>query len=188
MPKKEGYLTPEEIRKLIDSAPTVRDRIVLKLFARTAISRLELKNLEVKDINFEKRLITVKGKYERARTIPVDKDTLNDILIYLGARKEGKLIQTQKASSISLKEINMITKRAGLIAKIKNPQPGYKFINPQLFRYSFVVNSLKAGIPLEIIQQIVGYSSVKKILDALRKPSLKEIQEIYDKLMSHENK
>jgi len=182
--KKKYYLKVSEINSLISASPNPRDRIVIKLLSRTGITRSELQRLNISDIDFEKKQLWVSNeKTNKLRLVPVDDDTLRDIRYLFGSKTNGRLISSQNRSTdgISLKEINMITKRCGILAAVKTPDPDSKYISPQLLRNSFIFNAYRAGVPVQHIQQIVGLSSVKSILDTIEKPVTSEVQDSYEK-------
>ena len=65
-------LKPGEIRKLIYATKSFRDRCILKILAYTAIRRHELTGLDVQDIDFERKRMTIrKGKGGKLRIIPL---------------------------------------------------------------------------------------------------------------------
>ena len=156
---KKYYLDVSKIDSLVSSAPNPRDRIVIKLFSRTGVTRAEMQRLDIRDIDFEKKQLWIQSS-NKLRHVPVDEDTLSDVRFFIGSRKSGHLISSNRAEDISLKEINMITKRAGLLAGVANPDPSSKFVSPQLLRYSFIVNAYLAGVPPHYIQQKIGRAHV----------------------------
>jgi len=91
----EYHLSRQDIKKVINAALHFRDRCILKTFAQTAMRRFELVNLDVRDIDFERRLIHIReGKGGKARTIPASEDLLGDLKHLLGNRKKGQSLPT----------------------------------------------------------------------------------------------
>ncbi len=178
------YLTQEEIRKMIICASSLRDRIIIKILARTGIRRGELRDLEIRDINFEKKQIYIRsGKGDKSRTAPIDPDTLQDIKFYIGERTSGKLITSNKQDSISLKQINEICAKCGKLAGVRHPNPGKKDINPHLFRHSFARMMLGKGMRMEEVKKILGHSSIKTTIDVYGEPGMETVQKSYEKIM-----
>lgn len=176
------YLNSEEINKIIDSAESLRDRVVLKILARTGIRRFELCNLLVKDVDFDtKNLFISHGKGDKARSVPVDEDTLQDIKFYLNSRRYGKLIQSNNKANDGIDEsrINEIVRKAAERANIKNPDPTKKHLNPHIFRHSFVRNMIKLGLPQNYIQEIAGHEAIDTTIRMYGKPALRDINELY---------
>lgn len=178
------YLTRDEIRKIIICAPSLRDRIIIKILARTGVRRGELRDLEIREVNFERRQIYIRsGKGDKSRTAPIDPDTLQDIKFYIGERTSGKLITSNKQDSISLKQINEICAKCGRIAGVRHPNPGKKDINPHLFRHSFARIMLGKGMRMEEVQEILGHSSIRTTMDVYGRPGMESVQKNYEKIM-----
>jgi integrase/recombinase XerD len=178
------YLTRDEIKKIIVCSPSLRDRTIIKILARTGMRRGELRDLEVRDVDFDKRRIYIRsGKGDKSRTVPVDSDTLQDIKFYIGDRKEGKLITSNKQNTISLKQINEICAKCGRIAGVRHPNPGKKDITPHLFRHSFARIMLEKGMRMEEVQKMLGHSSIKTTIDVYGTPGIESVQKNYDKII-----
>ncbi len=178
------YLTRGEIRKIIICSASLRDRVIIKVLARTGMRRGELRDLEIRDVDFDKnRLYIRSGKGDKSRTVPVDNDTLQDIKFYIGERKEGKLIRSNKQDTISLKQINEICAKCGKAAGVRHPNPGKNEINPHLFRHSFARMMLEKGMRMEEVQKVLGHSSIKTTMDVYGTPGMESVQKSYDRIM-----
>jgi integrase/recombinase XerD len=168
------------------ASSSLRDRVIIKILARTGMRRAELQELEYRDLDFERRRIFIRsGKGDKSRTVPVDPDTLQDVRFYLGERKEGRLIQSNKADSISLKQINEICAKCGENAGVKHPNPEKKDINPHIFRHSFARFMLEKGMRMEEVQKLLGHSSIKTTIDVYGTPGMESVQSDYDKIMGN---
>lgn len=183
------YLNPEEIKKIISSAPNFRDRVIIEVFAYTGMRRAELRDLKVEDVNFEREEIFIRsGKGGKSRTVPVDKGrVLIDIKQLISNRNKGNIFTSPKSypQGLSLKQINEIVAKCAKRAGVTHPNPSRKRVNPHLFRHSFVRNALKAGVPLQYVQQIVGHSSIKTTIDVYGTPSQQDIKEMYQEKISN---
>ncbi|MBW2975024.1 tyrosine-type recombinase/integrase [Candidatus Woesearchaeota archaeon] len=190
MPRKvnEYYLNWNEINAIIASAKNLKESVILKILARTGMRRFELAGLRVKDVDFDrKRFFIEKGKGgnkkdPRSRTVPIDDDTLQSLKFYLGSRKSGFLIQSNKKAheGISLSQINRIIANCAHRAGIKNPNPRLKNMNPHIFRHSFSRLSLESGIPFNMVQKIAGHSDARITLQMYGVPSINDTQKIYE--------
>lgn len=184
----EYYLNWDEINSIIAAAKNLKESAILKILARTGMRRFELANLKVKDIDFErKRLFIEKGKGGNAkdpksRAVPIDDDTLQAIKFYVGSRKTGFLIQSNKKGydGISLSQINRIVANCAKRAYVKNPNPKLKNMNPHIFRHSFSRLSLAAGIPFNMVQRIAGHADARTTLQMYGIPSITDTQQLYE--------
>ncbi len=187
MSQESSYsLTLDEIQRIMNAAPTFRDRVIIEVLASTGIRRAELQNLLISEIDFNREEIYVKeGKGKKSRTVPIDKDTLRDIKQLIGNRTQGNIITSPKSypNALSLKQINEIVAKCALLAGISHPNSGKKQINPHLFRHSFVRNALRAGVSLQYVQKMVGHSSIKTTADIYGTPSQEDIRLAYQKMV-----
>jgi integrase/recombinase XerD len=188
-PKKKYniyYLSIDEVNKIISAAKNLKERVVLKILARTGMRRFELCQLRVQDVDFNHKSIYIpSGKGDKPRSVPVDDDTLQDIKFYIGSRQYGKLIQSNKTSSEGIDEtrVNAIVRNAALRAGVKHPDPAKKYVNPHIFRHSFIRHLIKQGVPVNYVQQIAGHSDIKITLQMYGIPSFKDVQEEYQKVV-----
>ncbi|MBI2110102.1 tyrosine-type recombinase/integrase, partial [Candidatus Woesearchaeota archaeon] len=164
-PKYNVYYLPiEEINQIITAAKNLKERVVLKLLARTGIRRFELCQILVQHVDFKNKSVYIPhGKGDVPRSVPVDEDTLQDIQFYIGSRQHGKLIQSNNKDSDGIDEsrINIMVKNSAIRAGIKNPDPTKKYVNPHIFRHSLIRHLLKEKMPMNMIQQIAGHSDAR---------------------------
>lgn len=186
IPHKESiyYLKWDEVGRVIDAAETHRDRIIIKILARTGLRRAEVADLRVQDVDFERMRLYVRyGKRNKPRTVPVDPDTLDDIHVYLLDRKEGGLIHTNKSKCITKKCINDVCIKLGKLSGVRHPNPGRSVLNPHLFRHSFARFMLENGMHMEEVQQLLGHSHIITTISIYGTPTLNDVQESYDRIM-----
>lgn len=180
----EYHLKRQEIKKIINSALNFRDRCLLKTLAHTAMRRFEAANLDVRDIDFERKLIYIReGKGGKSRTIPVSEELLSDLRYLIGPKKKGALFANPRGERLSLRHINHILAKAGEKSGIQNPNPKYKNITCHLFRHSFAREWKRQGGSLETLSKILGHTSIKTTLDEYGTEDLEEVQENYEKLI-----
>ena len=180
----EYHLSRQDVKKIINAAIHFRDRCILKTFAQTAVRRFELVNLDVRDVDFERRFIHIReGKGGKARTIPASEDLLGDLKHLLGNRKKGPVFTNSRGGKLTVRQINNIVARAGERAGIGNPNPKYKNLTCHLFRHSFARQWKKQGGSTESLSKILGHTSIKTTLDEYGTEDLKDVQENYERMM-----
>jgi len=85
-PPKSKQCTPEEVLKLINTAPNALFRAVIALYASTG-RRQELIDLNIEDVDFERRILIAPDKKKRSnRTIIFSDWALDYLLDYLELR------------------------------------------------------------------------------------------------------
>ena len=65
------HLKPSEIRKLIIAIGSFRDRCIIKALFWLGLRRKELCGLDLRDIDFERKRVKVRGKGDKTRIIPM---------------------------------------------------------------------------------------------------------------------
>lgn len=195
----KAYLSPEQVRKLIAVAKTIRDILLVLILWRTGIRVGELIRIRVPDIDFENRAILIKVQkirkrdsktLERRRVVPIDRGTLHTIKEYLEWRKQfpykGDLlfpISRQRVNQIFWK----LGRRAG-INEIGDPAISqHRKLHPHLLRHSFSIHCVKHGMSIERLQKILGHQSPMTTSVYLQY-SVADLHEDYDKVWEDEGK
>lgn len=177
----EYHLSKTELKRLVNAPLEFRDRCVVKTFAQTAVRRFELQNLDVRDVDFDRRVIYIReGKGDKERTIPCSDDLLGDLRHLVGRRRTGPVFLSNRNKAFSTVAINNIVSKAGRLAGLKNPNPQYRNINPHLLRHTFSRLWKDAGRSIESLSKILGHTSVKTTLDEYGTEDLQTVQGNYD--------
>jgi site-specific recombinase XerD len=90
---KRRPLTRDEITKFLESinvstAVGLRDRALFELIYSSGLRVAEAAALKVSDIDFERRLMVVRGKFDRDRMVPVSEVARDFLVRYLGDKLE----------------------------------------------------------------------------------------------------
>ena len=177
------HLKPAEIKKLMIAAGNFRDRCIIKTLYWLGLRRKELTELDVRDIDFERKRVKVReGKGGKTRIVPIiDDEYLSDIKHLLGTRKDGAVFVSSHGKQLSIRMINHIIEKTGNIAGIKNPNPARTHLNPHLFRHSIPRFLKSKGFTAEWIQNFLGHQSYKTTMDMYGTISIDEMQEVAQK-------
>ena len=162
MKDMRGYLSPEDIRKVISHAASLRDRLILWRLWSTGCRLSEMLLLTVEDISWTDRALylwTLKRKKHRRsqRPVLVDEATLDLIREYMRVYNidEGPLIKIKKRR---VRQIVLATgRRAGI------PRVGEKPFHPHHFRHSHCVAWVRQNPTMEglrKLQQRLGHASL----------------------------
>lgn len=183
----EYHLKPSEVKKVVyASSLPFRDRCILKTFALTAIRRAELAALDVRDVQFEKRLLEVReGKGDKSRTIPITEELASDLRHLVANRKKGPIFMSQRGGFLAPRQINWIVAKAGQLAGVENPNPKYDRLTCHLFRHSFAREWKKRGGSIESLSKILGHTSIKTTLDEYGTEGLEDVQQNYAEIMQN---
>jgi len=176
------HLSEEEIIKLISSTKSPRDRVIIELLSFQALRRFEVAKIKIEDIDLDRRTINVLGKKNIFRIASLYSDSLlKHLEIYMSLLKSGEtylfpaVSNLNKEGHISKTQINRIVASAGERAKLKNPTPGLKNINPHILRHSCARILKDKGLSLETVQKVMGHLSFKSTMDVYGVKSVNEV-------------
>ena len=184
------FLSVDEMFELLkerdeSSVLSLRNRAILEIFYSSGLRLSELAGLDLIDLDFNQKLVKVRGKGRKERIVPVGgpalkavqeylekigeirKDTNGDILkkpLFLNAR--GERITTRSIARI----VNEITSKSGIGRKI----------SPHALRHSFATHLLNAGADLRSIQELLGHESLSTT-QKYTAVNINRMMEIYDK-------
>jgi integrase/recombinase XerC len=135
---------------------------MLELLYASGIRVSELIGLNLEDLNFDERLIRVKGKGKKERMIPFGRTAEESLQIYISRRmmiNKGKIDEEalflnyrgQRLSTRSVERtVSFYIQRSAVIRKI----------SPHSLRHSFASHLLSRGADLRIIQELLGHESL----------------------------
>jgi len=150
----------EEIDKLLSVITEVRDRAMIILLLRTGMRIGELLNLHVSDINLQERKISIYigEKNAQGRVVYFCDDAKEALLAWLNERDPGHrhLFYGRHGRPLSYagarKLFRKYLTKSGLKAK------GYTL---HQLRHTFATELLNAGMRLEVLQQLLGHSTIE---------------------------
>ena len=139
----------------------MRDFLIVALLYATGIRREELKNIRLSDIDRRHGTITVTGKGNKVRLVPLGEETLKDLNHYM--KKRDNFISEKQSESDSLflnKFGNTLSARSvDRLVKKFGRSKGLDF-TPHTLRHSFATHLLENGADLMLIKEILGHASL----------------------------
>ena len=161
-------LDAEEIDRLLNaidrSTPEgERNRAMLEVLYGCGLRVTELVDLKISRIHANEEFISVIGKGNKERLIPIGKTALNHIQLYLNSIRvhvqpqkghEDILFLNKFGKRMSRVMVFMIIKKLAVIAQIK------KSISPHTFRHSFATHLVEGGADLRAVQEMLGHASI----------------------------
>lgn len=161
-------LSPLEYRALRDATrDDVRMYAIVEFLLQTGLRIGELANIQLQDISIEKSNLKVRA-YEShdARKVPLNRTAKEAVEKYVAARPKTKnttLFVTKTGNPFLIRNIRTAVNRYFRIAGIKGAK-----VND--LRHTFVVEQLKAGVPIVELSHMVGHkrlSTTEKYLEFL---------------------
>ncbi len=173
------YLTEEEIGAMLSKAKerSLRDYIVLGLLAYTGMRVSELCNLNLEDLELEKRVIHIRGgKGKKDRIVILPEHFVRHLKNYVDSLEAnfGPLLPSRKGGRISPRSVQRIVKKYAELAGIK------KKVTPHVLRHSFATSMLNRGADIRFIQHLLGHSTLATT-EIYTHVDERTLREVYDK-------
>lgn len=164
-PKKlPGTLDADAVARLLDiqdkSPLAVRDKAIMELFYSSGLRLSELASLRWDQIDFPSSLITVTGKGNKTRMIPVGSYAIAALVEWRKVRgnfagfEEPVIFVSNRGKPISVRtiqsRIRYWARHQGL------PQNVY----PHLLRHSFASHMLESSGDLRAVQELLGHADI----------------------------
>jgi integrase/recombinase XerC len=165
-----------------DSFLGLRDHAILELFYSSGLRLSELVNLNQNDINFNDGTISVIGKGNKERVVPVGSFASKAIEKWLELRKNIKNLTSESKILFLSKNGKKLTPRAIQYRlkfwAIKQGIP--ENIHPHLLRHSFASHLLQSSQDLRAVQELLGHANISttQIYTHL---DFQHLSKIYDK-------
>ncbi len=174
-PRKEAkipkFLTAEEVEKVIvaicqvkDPLAAARNRAWIELLYSCGIRVSEAAGLSVGDIDFWNKTISVIGKGNKERVVPIGSPAVRAVRDYLKMRGEDILDKAAQKQPVftNLRSGTRLTTRAmHLIIEEAARKAGInRKIGPHVIRHSFATHLLDAGADLRSVQELLGHKNL----------------------------
>jgi integrase/recombinase XerC len=184
------YLPVDDVFRLLERPDRkkplgLRDLAILEVLYSCGIRVSELEALDISGVDFEGRLVTVIGKGNRERIVPIGRIALKAVRDYLeatrGLRKgdgydsrDAPLFINFRGGRLSGRSIGRIIKRYATESGL-NPE-----ISPHSMRHTFATHLLDGGADLRAVQELLGHASLSTT-QKYTHVSLDRLMEVYDK-------
>lgn len=163
LPKR---LTHDEARRLVTAATDPRTRLIVLLMLQEALRRVEISRLNVEDIDFAERSMTVRGKGGRGcetDALPISDETWQALVGYLALEDHthGPLIRNRVRhhGRTSAQTISELVRQAMVDAGIK--KPGDSLRTPHSCRHTAAHDILSRTSNVRAVQQALRHRSVR---------------------------
>lgn len=168
--KIPSFVTQKESQQMLEPVTNeqdaksyfyLRDFLIVAMLYATGIRREELTNIKINDLDLRHGTITVTGKGNKVRLVPLGEETLKDLNHYLMIRMDyvndkktetNSLFLNKYGSAISTRSVDRLVKKFG-------HSKGLDF-TPHTLRHSFATHLLENGADLMLIKEILGHASL----------------------------
>ncbi len=183
-------LSDQEIRKLFGSVSTesykgLLNLSMMELCYSCGLRVSELCNLKIDQANVQDGYLKIRGKGDKERMVPMNRECQSYLTLYLKERKalkktKGKnLFLHQDGSPVSRQYFFLALRKYGKEAGLGEN------IHPHMLRHSFATTLLENGAPIRQVQELLGHSKVETTM-IYTQVSTRLKREGYDKAMDGE--
>lgn len=178
--QKRTPVSDDELTAMRNACTKKRDRAILEFFYATGCRLSEFLNCKISDVDFTNKTVSVLGKGNKFRKVPLSNEAILYLVKYLGTRTDKceylfitERTQKQMSPDAVEKVISTIAKSAGIERKIY----------PHLLRHALATDLLESGMEVSEIQHILGHSNISTTMIYADVNSLK-VKNDYDRIMT----
>ena len=166
--KLPDTLSYQEIEKLLEaidlSSPSGgRNRAMLEVLYSSGLRVSELVELKRSNVYFDIGFLRVTGKGDKERLVPIGRDAMKYLRIYMEEIRVLSAIQKGFESYVFLNRRGKKLSRVMVFTIIKNlvKKIGLnKVVSPHTFRHSFATHLIEGGADLRAVQEMLGHESI----------------------------
>lgn len=145
-----------------DGILDVRDRAILELFYSSGLRLAELVNLDTSMLDFSEGTVTVTGKGNKTRIVPLGSHAATAMQAWLLQRASIKIIDKDSNAVFVTEQGRRITPRA-VQYRVKSwaiKQGINTDMHPHLLRHSFATHVLQSSQDLRAVQEMLGHANI----------------------------
>jgi len=164
LPRKlPASIEEKDLATLLDRTPWselregLRDRAILEVLYGTGLRVSELTALRGKDWDVREGVVSVRGKGNRERRVPIGQAARRALETYqasLGAHGPGDPLFPGRKGSLSTRTVERIV-RSHLRRIAQRAR-----LSPHLLRHTFATHLLERGAELRAVQELLGHASL----------------------------
>lgn len=157
-------LSTDQAVKLVsieeDSWLAIRDRAVLELFYSSGLRLAELVGLDIEALDLHSGTVTVTGKGNKTRIVPMGSHAMTAIKVWLELRQQVQaakpkaLFISQKGGRITGRALQYRLKQWAIKQGIDSD------VHPHMLRHSFASHVLQSSGDLRAVQEMLGHANI----------------------------
>ncbi|MCY4656642.1 MAG: tyrosine recombinase XerC [Gammaproteobacteria bacterium] len=135
-----------------------RNRAIMELLYSSGIRLSELVDLNIRDLDLNSQIVTVTGKGNKTRVVPLGTFAVKAVKEWLATREnlafDAPVFTGRNSNRISRRMVELIVKQVG------QQTLGINELHPHLLRHSFASHLLESSGDLRAIQELLGHDSI----------------------------
>lgn len=158
-PAAPKFLSHDEIEALREAAAakSLMDQLIVEMLYSSGLRVSELIALDWDDIDFaNKQAIVREGKGGKSRVVPLSTRAVRLLKRYRKTRRDEDLcvFRSREKNRMTKATVEYRVKELGKLASVQQR------VTPHRLRHSQATHLLEAGMPIDMIQKILGHASI----------------------------
>nr|WP_240463090.1 tyrosine-type recombinase/integrase [Mesonia aquimarina] len=157
-------LSQKEVKQVLKTPKLLKHRLILALLYGCGLRCFELRNLELKDLDFDRKTLHVRqGKGRKDRYVPLSIILIRGLKRYITAEHPRRWVfngndKTGKAVPLSTRGVQWVVREARKHSGIP------KEITTHSFRHSYATHLLEMGLDIMSIKELLGHADIQTTL------------------------
>ena len=158
-------LDVDQAARLLDAQPqgweSLRDGAIMELFYSSGLRLSELCRLDLPDLDLDGALVTVTGKGNRTRAIPLGMQAAQSLRRWLAARGQcpraahhTAVFISRRGTRISVRAVQKRLEQQGRARGLSQR------LHPHMLRHSFASHLLESSGDLRAVQEMLGHANL----------------------------
>lgn len=158
--RRRGHIQQEDIEKMREQCKTIREKALFEFLLSTGCRVGEVSGATIDNIDWNSNSMTVIGKGDKERTVIFSPRARLFIINYLHERENKGIYSNSLFISSKKPYLRLGTRSIEKdVAKIADKAGISYNIVPHLFRHTYATTGVDHGVPVHIMQQMLGHSS-----------------------------
>lgn len=153
-------LKSEEVNQLLRGVRHYRDLGIILLMTLVGLRRHEILAIQVDDIDFESKVIRIKGKGKKERAMPLPATVTGVVRKYLQYERPGSAQSARMFLVLQGARRGKAMTAAGLRSFFRKRRRASRVLqaHPHRLRHTFAYSMVKAGVSIAVLQKMLGHS------------------------------
>ena len=183
-PEKQIPFSKEEMQELsviLDSGEVeLLDRLIIEVLYQTGMRRAELCNLLLENVHFYRNEITVIGKGNKQRIVPISPVLMQELKVYNDEHRRPNpdinlyFFVTPKGKKITEKFVYL------LVTRYLSAVSSKKKRSPHILRHSFATHILNNGAEISKVKKMMGHASLSST-QVYTNADIEQLKNIFNK-------
>lgn len=160
-------LSRSEVRQLLKTPKLLKHRLVLAMLYGCGLRCFELRNLQLKDLDFDRRMVHIRqGKGRKDRYVPLAELQIRGLKKYLAAENPSTWCfngydRKNNPTALSTRGVQWIVREARKNSGIQ------KEITTHSLRHSYATHLLEMGLDIMSVKDLLGHADIQTTLTYL---------------------